>query len=412
VNRHPARRIFFEFVSWKLDTDSRLLWSRALMTLLHRDDLQEHVMTGPCLQQYKIRALIGEGTLGTVYAAEHPTLRRKAAIKILRPGRRRDLRQLALFSAEGRAVRAFRHPHVAALLEVGQLPEGQPYLIGELLGGETLGDRLRRVCRLPIRDVVEFALQAAKGLGAAHERGIVHGGLSREDVFIIPDLRMRFGERIKLTDFGTGRLRRAVVTSATAGDVPGTAVYLAPEQLQPRRRVDYRADIYALGGLIYHALCGVPPFVADTRAALRELHLHALPARPRSLNPDINYRLERAILRALAKRPDDRFASMAAFARDLESAMLPPRRHSRVPAVSLSAAATMCLVLLLSARAPGGVSSAPQSPAAAPARGPHIVVLPPAAAKRAKGKRRVKRPATALLDRSVIEREDIWGQRH
>jgi serine/threonine protein kinase len=375
-------------------------------------------MTGPSLQQHKIRALLGEGMLGTVYAAEQPALRRKAALKILRG--RRDRRQLALFLEEAHAIRAFRHPHVAELIEVGALPDGQPYVLGELVRGETLGDRLRRLCRLPIPDVVDFALQAARALGAAHERGIVHGGLSREDIFLIPDLRMRRGERVKLNDFATARLRRPVVSAASAAEVPGTAVYLAPEQLQARRRVDYRADIYALGGLMYHALCGIPPFMAESRGALRELHLHALPARPRSLNPDVPYRLEVAILRALAKRPDDRFASMAAFARALESAMVPlARHHSRVPAVSLGAAVAMCLVLLLSPRAPGHPSPGRQGEAAAAPRGPQIVVLPAAGrVKLAKGKRRMagrKRPirsTTALLDRSVLDRDDLWAQRH
>jgi serine/threonine protein kinase len=379
-------------------------------------------MTGPCLQQYRIRALIGEGMLGTVYAAEHPALRRKAALKILRAPR--DRRQMALFLAEARAARAFRHPNVAELIEVGALPDGQPYLLGELVGGETLGDRLRRLCRLPIPDVVDFAMQAARALGAAHELGIVHGGLSREDLFLIPDLRMRRGERVKLTDFATAPLRRPAISGNSAGAIPGTAVYLAPEQLQPRRRVDYRADIYALGGLVYHALCGVPPFVADTCGGLRELHLHGLPARPRALNRDIPHRLEVAILRALAKRPDDRFASMAAFSRALESAMRPlARRSSRLPTVSLTTAVAMCLVLLVSARAPGRSSSGPGD-ARVEVRGPGIVVLPhaaatgPARAQAARGKRRVAgrkrqaRPTTALLDRSVLERDELWAQRH
>jgi eukaryotic-like serine/threonine-protein kinase len=311
-------------------------------------------MTGTYLRQYQLRALIGEGTFGTVYAAEHRSLRRKAAVKIMHLACRGDRRRLSLLREEARAVRALGHPHIAEILEVGQLPEGQPYVMTELIAGETLGDRLRRVRCLPLTDVLDFAAQAASTLGDAHERGIVHRGLTREDFFLIPDLRMRRGERVKLADFGMARLGRQRMANLIADDPPGSALYLAPEQLQPRRRVDHRADVYALGGLMYHALCGVPPFVADTRKALVARHLHDTPPPPRSLNPDVPYRLQAAILRALAKRPDERFESMEAFVSALRGVVVssPGRRQFPVAAASMTTALAMCAVLLLPTRAP------------------------------------------------------------
>jgi serine/threonine protein kinase len=370
-------------------------------------------MTGPCLQQHKIRALIGEGMLGTVYAVEHRVLRRQAMLKLLHPGCRR---QMTALLEQARAVRAFRHPQVAEVLEVGQLLDGQPYVMSELLAGETLGDRLRRLGCLPIPDALDFAMQAARALGAAHEHGLVHRGLTREDLFLSTDLRMRRGERVTLSDFGLAHLRRPAVLERVAGDLPGTALYLAPEQLQPRHRVDYRADIYALGGILYHALCGAAPFVAGSRAALARMHLEELPARPRSLNPDVPARVEAAILRALAKRPDDRFASMAAFARALEAATLrvaPPRR--RLPAATMTMTVAACLVLVLAARAPaGGVASPAPRPVARAVRGPTIVPMPSAHDQRKPVKRRSARSARrplVLAAGSVLERDDLWGQR-
>jgi eukaryotic-like serine/threonine-protein kinase len=385
-------------------------------------------MTGPYVQQYEIRSLIGEGTHGTVYAAEHRLLRRRAALKIMHPTCHGDWRRLALFREDARAVRALRHPHIAEIIEVGRLPGGEPYTLTELIAGETLGDRQRRLKIMPLTDVLDFGIQAAITLGAAHQGGIVHRGLTREDFFLIPDLGMRRGERVKLADFAAARLRRPGGASDIPGDLPGSALYLAPEQLQPRRRVDYRADIYALGGLLYHALAGVPPFSADSRAALAAMHLHDTPAGLRSLNPDVPARVEAAILRALAKRPDDRFESMEGLARALRSAFASPvRRRSHLPAASTSMALAMLVLVLLSARAPMGAASSAARGARESSkpshRGPSIVQLPDSAGRQARvtpaakrrtarsGKRTIRQPA-ALLDSAVVDRDDLWGHRY
>src|SRR5205814_2475487 len=134
----------------------------------------------------------------------------------------------------------------------------------------------------------DFAAQAASTLQAVHDRDLFHGALTREDLFLVPDLTMPRGERVKLLDFGTGRLRRP----GGDRDLPGTSVYLAPEQWEGTDPIDHRADIYALGGLLYHALTGVPPFLARTRAELRALHLGETPLRPRAINRDVPTRVE------------------------------------------------------------------------------------------------------------------------
>src|SRR3954469_13278751 len=383
-------------------------------------------MPGPCLQQFKLRAIIGEGALGTVYEAEHRSSRHRVAVKIFHQPTA-DRRRLALFRDDARAVRLLHHPHIARIVEAGRLPEGQPYLITELIGGETLGDRLRRLKCLSVVDALEFAAQAAGALAAAHEHGVVHRGLTREDLFLIPDLRLRRGERLKVADFATARLRASGAAGAIAGELPGSGLYRAPEQLLLRRRVDHRADIYALGAIVYHALCGAPPFVADTPADLVAMHLHEPPPSPRSLNADVPPDLDAIILRALAKRPDARFESMAALVAALKDVTVarPAPRPARVPNGSASAtvALALCTLLVLSARAPGeaALSDITARRASSP-RGPSIVQLPanagvaatPRRATNGRGGRRTRRPTpvvTAVRERSVLDRDDLWARR-
>jgi serine/threonine protein kinase len=259
-------------------------------------------VSGRNIQQYCIRALIGEGTLGTVYAAQHPAGGRRAALKVLHQPLDRDA--ATAFIDDARAAQALRHPHLVDILEVGVLPAGQPYLMTELLVGETLGERLRRVGTLPVADVLDFGAQAASALDAAHQQGLMHGRLTREDLFLVPDLSMARGERVKVLDLGTGR-----VPSGSAGDIPaGSAPYRAPEA-EP----DHRADIYALAGLLYHALCGTPPFAGNSASALAQAHLCDRPIAPRALNREIPSHVSAALMKALSRRPADRFPTMSRF---------------------------------------------------------------------------------------------------
>src|SRR6185312_9699503 len=153
------------------------------------------------INNYEIRAQIGEGGTGTVYVAEHCFMARKAAVKVLRRTYVQDEWMVALFMNEARAANAIGHPNIIDIIDVGRLADGQPYLMMEFLAGESLAQRIGRIHRLPIADALDFAAQAAAALAVAHDKGIVHRDLKPENLFLIPDLTMPGGERVKVLDF-------------------------------------------------------------------------------------------------------------------------------------------------------------------------------------------------------------------
>jgi serine/threonine-protein kinase len=289
-------------------------------------------MIGRSINNYRIRAQIGQGGMGTVYVAEHPFMGRKAAIKILRRAYLGDEGVVALFMNEARAANAIRHPNIVDIIDVGRLEDGQPYLMMEFLEGETLGDRLLRMGRLPPPDALDFVQQAAEALAVAHDRGIVHRDLKPENLLLVPDLGVPRGERVKVLDFGIAKLRGpALQAEVPEGPfVLGSPIYMAPEQCSlDATEIDHRADIYALGGLLYHTLYGAPPFVNEALGGLLAMHLHQAPVVPRSIDPLIPAHVEEAILRSLAKRPEDRFSSMRALVAALRAAPLRRRTGAR-----------------------------------------------------------------------------------
>jgi serine/threonine-protein kinase len=413
---------------------------------------------GRSINNYQIRARIGQGGMGTVYLAEHPFMGRKAAIKILRRAYLGDEAVVALFMNEARAANAIRHPNIIDIIDVGRLKDGQPYLMMEFLEGETLADRLGRLGRVPGRDALDFVQQAAEALAVAHDRGIVHRDLKPENLLLVPDLAAPGGERVKVLDFGIAKLRgRAEPDASSSGlIILGSPLYMAPEQCTPDEvETDHRADIYSMGGLLYHALCGVPPFVSEALGGLLAMHLLDAPASPRSLDPNIPAHVEEVILRALAKRPEDRFSSMRELAgalragpprrsrpvdrQDTVRAPVPRRRGKARLAVALAVAAALAGAWnrewldrewLISIRA-GSVALASQigrtvrllrapavgtAPPPAPVQHPTIVPMPEE--EEAPEPRRPARRASGSVRAGlgglgeVLEREDLWGRRH
>jgi serine/threonine protein kinase len=357
------------------------------------------------IQEYGIRALLGEGALGTVYAAEDRR-GRKAALKIMHDACVEDRERVERFRQQAGTIEQMGHAHLVEVVEAGVLPGGQPYLLSERLCGETLGDRLRRIPCLPVPDALDFAAQAAAALGSLHERGLVHGGLTREDLFLVPDLSMARGERVKLADAALGPLRRRI-DPARALPV-GAALYLAPE-VWSGGQADRRADVYALGGVLYNALCGAPPYLAPTAGELMWLHRSDEPVSMRKLNPDVPRHIEAAVRRAMARRPEDRFASMAAFARALRPAARPA---SVLRPVAAGLAAAICGLFLFSASAPGEMAAPSPAKArvVAVAARPNIVQLPERPVTRIRLRKVVRQPRPIMT--AFLEREDLWGRRH
>ena len=271
---------------------------------------------GTKLGPYEIVSPLGAGGMGEVYRARDSRLGRDVAVKILPESFARDTDRLHRFEQEARAVAALNHPNILAVFDIGQ-DNGLPFLVSELLEGESLRAVLDRG-PLPQRKTIEYGVQIAHGLAAAHEKGIIHRDLKPENVFITKD------GRIKILDFGLAKLAQATggdeatLTSAhtAAGVVMGTASYMAPEQVRGEA-VDPRTDIFAFGAVLYEMLSGARAFRRDTAA---ETMTAVLKDDPRELSDPghvVSPTLERIVRRCLEKNPEQRFQS----ARDLSFAL-------------------------------------------------------------------------------------------
>jgi eukaryotic-like serine/threonine-protein kinase len=273
-------------------------------------------MIGQQFGNYKALSLLGEGGMGAVYLAEHPGIGRRVAVKVLHRELASDEQLLGRLLNEARAANAIRHPNIIEILDSGMRPDGTPYLVMELLEGESLGGRLRRIGRLPMRDAVEFAYQTSSALGAAHKKGIVHRDLKPDNLFIISDPDNPARERMKVLDFGIAKLQQPQPGDSVktrTGTLMGTPIYMSPEQCRGTRTVDHRSDIYSLGVILYEMLVGQPPFVSEGFGELVNMHLNVPAAPPRAQRPEIPPALDALVVKMLAKNPEDRFPDMTAL---------------------------------------------------------------------------------------------------
>jgi eukaryotic-like serine/threonine-protein kinase len=276
------------------------------------------LLAGEKLGPYEILASIGAGGMGEVYRAKDTRLGREVALKILPESFAREGDRLRRFEQEARAVAALNHPNILAIHDIGE-QDGTPFIVSELLEGETLRAVLERGL-VPQRKTIEYGVQIAHGLAAAHEKGIVHRDLKPENVFITKD------GRIKILDFGLAKLAQSAGSQAeevtlatshtTAGMVMGTASYMAPEQVRGEA-ADPRTDIFAFGAVLYEMISGVRAFRRDTAAETMTAVLKDDPAELSDVGRMISPALERIIRRCLEKNPQQRFQS----ARDLSFAL-------------------------------------------------------------------------------------------
>jgi serine/threonine-protein kinase len=280
-------------------------------------------MIGQSFGNYRAISILGEGGMGIVYLAEHPEIGRKVAVKVLHRDFARDQQVLGRFLNEARAANAIRHPNIIEILDSGALADQTPFLVMELLEGESLAARIRRTERLAVRDAVDFAYQTASALSAAHGKGIVHRDLKPDNLFIVPDPHEADRERIKVLDFGIAKLQQSSPGDSVktrTGTLMGTPIYMSPEQCRGVRTVDHRTDIYSLGVILYEMLIGRPPFVSEGFGDLVNMHINMAPPPPRAARPDLSPDLEAVILTTLAKAPEQRFDGMQAFQAALKSA--------------------------------------------------------------------------------------------
>ena len=286
-------------------------------------DAGDDQILGAQIGPYRVARLLGVGGMGRVYKGVHPQIGSRVAIKVLSRecSDRPDL--VERFFSEAKAVNVVAHENIVNVLDLATLPDGRPYIIMEFLDGAPLSaiiEHARAVGPLPLGGIARLAAEVLDALAAAHAKGIIHRDLKPDNIFVSP------AGRAKVLDFGIAKLQPQLGGSSThTGSLLGTPHYMAPEQAAGKV-VDARADLYAIGVILFECATLQRPFGAEALFDLLRQHIEVPPPRPRALRTDLPPELEAVILQALAKSPDERFgnANAMSFALQQATAGLPP----------------------------------------------------------------------------------------
>jgi len=345
--------------------------------------------------------------MGRVYEGVQPQIGARVAIKVL-TCETGDGEAVARFFDEARAVNRIRHESIVDVLDLGCLTDGRPYIVMEFLDGSPLSKFIARG-PLPLGTAVQLVCEVLDPVGAAHAVSIVHRDLKPDNIFVTAH------GRIEVLDFGIAKLGEGAATMTRQGSVLGTPAYMAPEQ-GAGGPIDHRADLYAMGVVLYEAVTGRRPFLSDSLYELLQMHAQKAPQPPSTLRPGLPPSLEAVILRALAKRPEERFASADEMRNALSSTLehirsadewrpltgrataampampvparttaAPPRRRWTAVAAALGTAAIVAGVILV-LRASPAPSPAPSPPAPTPASPPEEPAPKPGAPPNAPAK--------------------------
>jgi eukaryotic-like serine/threonine-protein kinase len=322
--------------SLRRDVESLLCSSDgARPSFLQSSRLHLMLKTGTELGDYELQALLGFGGMGEVYRARDRRLNREVAIKVLPSHLSSERDRLRRFEQEARAAAALNHPNILAVFQLGTY-EGSPYLVSELLDGATLREQLRHG-PLELDQAVDYCVQIADGLVAAHNKGIVHRDLKPENLMLTTE------GRIKILDFGLAKLTLPVVDTKTLdaetdpGTVVGTLGYMSPEQALGKN-LDSRTDLFSLGALLFEMVTGHRAFQGDSSAAVYDAILNQTPPSPRKLGRELPVQIENIIFKALEKNPDLRYQGASEIRADLKRLK---RDMESGTAVVPSAAATL-----------------------------------------------------------------------
>jgi eukaryotic-like serine/threonine-protein kinase len=271
-------------------------------------------MVGDVLaERYELEELVGSGGMSSVYRAHDKVLDRRVALKVLHQQLTSEDEYVERFRREARMVAGLLHQNIVTVIDRGE-DRGCPFIVFEFVDGENLKQLVNREGRLPVDRAVELAVQVARGLSFAHSNGYVHRDVKPQNVLLNGD-----GEA-KVTDFGIARSLDVKHGVTQTGTVLGTSDYIAPEQAQGQR-VDEHTDVYSLGIVLFELLTGDVPFSGDNFVAVAMKHINETPPPVSVLRPEVPPRLDAAVARALAKRPEDRFATMGDFGRELEACL-------------------------------------------------------------------------------------------
>ena len=280
--------------------------------------------------RYRIAKVIGEGGMGTVYLAEHVLIKRRVAVKLLHSEFTTDPDVIERFMNEARAAGTLGHPNIVESTDMGFARDSMPYIVFEYLEGSPLSDEVYRLRGLTIRRALRIAHQIASALDAAHAAGIIHRDLKSDNVILTH--REDVSDHVKVIDFGVSRFTAAEITSgggARRSQIVGTPEFMAPEQMTAPESVDHRADIYALGVVLYEMLAGRTPFINDndTEKLIHQILLETPPPIDRKeIPPGLN---ELIFERLLSKDPDKRFQTMKDVKAAVEAFWGASRRDSQ-----------------------------------------------------------------------------------
>ena len=311
--------------------------------------------SGTKLGPYEIQSSIGAGGMGEVYRARDTRLGRDVAIKVLPESLAKDVERLRRFEQEARTIAALNHPNILAIHDIGTY-DGSPFLVSELLEGETLRSKLE-AGPLPARRAIDYALGIAHGLAAAHEKGIVHRDLKPENIFITRD------GRVKVLDFGLAKLVQpeerntpeATLTAATMpGVIMGTVGYMSPEQVRAQA-TDHRSDIFSFGAVLYEMISGKRAFHGQSGIETMNAIVKEEPPELTGTGLQVSPALERITRRCLEKSPEHRFQSASDLAFALESSsgtsggVAAPRPVKPIPYHWVALTAAVIVIAVLSA---------------------------------------------------------------
>jgi eukaryotic-like serine/threonine-protein kinase len=271
-------------------------------------------MVGEVLaDRYELEELVGTGGMSSVFRAHDRLLDRKVALKILHQQYSGDDEYVERFRREARSVAALSHPNIVTVIDRGE-HEGRQFIVFEYVAGENLKRLIERRGPAPVATALELAMEIARGLSFAHQQGLVHRDVKPQNVLLNGD------GAAKVTDFGIARSLDVQHGMTQTGTVLGTSDYIAPEQAQGQR-VDEHTDVYSLGVVLYELLTAQVPFPGENFVAVAMRHINEPPPPIRDKRPDVPPRVEAAVQRAMAKRPEDRFATMVDFCGELEACL-------------------------------------------------------------------------------------------
>ncbi len=293
---------------------------------------------------YRLEELVGTGGMSMVYRAQHLRLERTVALKVLMPELSQDDSFKERFTRESRLAASLDHPNVIPIYEAGD-EGGVFYIAMRFVGGSTLKHVLETDGPLPAARAASVMSQVASALNAAHEeKGLVHRDVKPANILVVSGHGAEGGDHVYLSDFGIAKQRAAGALTKT-GMFVGTADYAAPEQIEGRE-LDRRADVYALGCVLYETLTGAPTYEKDSEVALMYAHLLEPPPQVTHKRPDLSPEIDAVVAKAMAKSPDDRYATATEFAAAMRKALIgtETRRtqqsdQTRVPETVLTAGA-------------------------------------------------------------------------